>query len=500
MGRSAFPGKQIEKCPTGISGLDSILGGGLPRGRTSLIGGTAGSGKTMLGLEFLVRGATEFGEPGLLVAFEEHPSDIAANMASLGWDIDRLQAEGKLAIESLVVKDAEMDEGVHGISYLFAHLFARLEFAIEDLGAKRVVLDSLEVPLARLKDLVTVSSEMQRLCRWLRDKGITTIVTGRRGSSPHKLDGIEEYVSDCVISLDNRFINGVPSRQFRVLKYRGAGHKINEVPFVIDDHGFTTLPLGDLELDHEVSTDRFFTGIDDLDDMLGKGVYRGNNFLISGKAGTGKTSIGASMAEAACKRGERVLMVLLEESPNQVIRNLRSIGVDLEPWRKQGLLRMKAARPLTHTPERLLIDCVNSVLEFDPRLVVVDPINSMVQPGLSGKSCPLMMRLVDTLKSRMVTSVFLDLSNEDSDTMPVTGVSSLIDTWMKVTTIERFGRRDPVIAIIKSRGTAHSRQDREFCFTSQGLQFVILNEGPAEMRTGQAGTDRGPSSHEDPVL
>jgi circadian clock protein KaiC len=473
---------QIKKCPTGISGLDSITGGGLPEGRPTLICGTAGSGKTMLATEFLVRGVLEFGEPGVLVAFEERASDLTANMASIGWDLTALQKEGKLAIESFGTRDTGLDENPLDLS----HLFARLELAIDEVGAKRVVLDSLEVPLAGLKDQATIRSELHRLSSWIKEKGVTAVITGERGTEALTKNGIEEYVSDCVILLDNRVIEEISTRRLRIVKYRGSRHELNEFPFLISDDGVKALPMSNLGLNYQVNTERFLTGIDELDSMLGDGIYQGNNILINGTAGTGKTTIGATMSEASCKRGERVLMLLFEESPDQLIRNMKSIGVDLGKWREKGVLRMDANRPSSRTPEHHLMSCLKAVLEFKPDLVVVDPISSMIESGTHGQSWAFMMRLVDLLKTHMVTSVFLDLSDEDSETKTQAGVSSLMDTWIRLRAVERYGGRDPVLSLIKSRGTAHSRQDREFYFTPEGLKFIPPYIGPGGVVTGSA--------------
>jgi circadian clock protein KaiC len=473
----------LAKVPTGIAGLDAITGGGLPQGRPTLLCGTAGSGKTLLALEFLVRGAIHYDEPGLFVAFEETADELAMNVRSLGFDLDKLVRENKLAIDHVRVERSEIEETGE---YDLEGLFVRMGYAIDRIGARRVVLDTLESLLSGLDNAAILRAELRRLFRWLKDRGVTVVITGERGDGQLTRQGLEEYVSDCVLLLDHRVIEQVSTRRLRIVKYRGTTHGTNEYPFVIDEDGFSVLPITSAGLDHPASEKRVSTGIPRLDAMLGgDGVYLGSSVLISGTAGTGKTSIAGSIADAACRRGERVLYFAFEESPDQLCRNLRSIGLDLAQWIDSGLLRVHAARPTLTGLEMHLGTAHREIRDFQPDMVIVDPISNLLAAGTPSEVGAMMLRLIDSLKSKQITAIFTNLNAggsalENTDV----GVSSLIDTWILLRDIELGGERNRGLYILKSRGAAHSNQIREFLLTSKGIELRDVYVGPEGVLTG----------------
>jgi circadian clock protein KaiC len=479
----------FEKAPTGIEGLDQITGGGLPRGRPTLLCGGAGCGKTLLALEFLIQGATRFDEPGVMIAFEETADDLAKNVASLGVDLNRLVRQKKLAIDFVYVDKAEMVEtGAFDLS----GLFVRVDLAIASVGAKRVVIDSLEVLFSGFGESALLRPELERLFRGLRERGITTVVTGERGAGMLTRHGFEEYISDCVILLDQRVFDQVTTRRLRVVKYRGSNHGGDEYPFLISDGGISVLPLTGLGLEYPVSTGRVSSGIPALDAMLdGKGFYRGSGVLASGTAGTGKSSIVASYAEAACARGERCLFFALEEPAAQVVRNMRSIGVDLAPWVDKGLLRIEAARPTVFGLEQHLVKMHASIQAFRPRHVIVDPVSS-----LSGTANTLndvrsmLVRFFDYLKMQGMTGLFTYLASPAGLGETDIGISSLIDTWLELRDLEHAGERNRSLYVLKSRGMPHSNKVREFFITSQGLKFVDTFIDPDGAHVGAARRSR----------
>ena len=401
--------RSLPKAPTGIQGLDEITGGGLPRGRPTLVCGSAGCGKTLLAMEFLVRGATEFGEPGVFMAFEETAEELAQNVRSLGFDLEDLAEQNKLLVDFVRVERSEIEETGE---YDLEGLFIRLGHAIDSLGAKRVVLDTLETLFGGLSNAAILRAELRRLFRWLKDKGVTAIITGERGDGTLTRHGLEEYVSDCVIVLDHRVTEQLSTRRLRIVKYRGTTHGTNEYPFLIDENGISVLPVTSLGLSQEASDERISTGIPRLDAMLGgKGVYRGSSVLISGTAGTGKTSLAAHFADATCRRGERCLYFAFEESESQLVRNMRSIGLDLAPWSKKGLLRFHATRPSAYGLEMHLATLHKLVNEFEPRVVVVDPITTFLGAGTSVEAESMLMRLIDFLKAQQITAMFTSLTH-----------------------------------------------------------------------------------------
>jgi circadian clock protein KaiC len=478
----------IPKSSTGIQGLDELTGGGLPAGRPTLVCGSAGCGKTLLGLQFLAQGALRAGEPGVFMAFEETASDLAQNVASLGFDLDDLAARRLLAIDCVRVNRSELlDSG----EYDLEGLFIRLGHAIDRIGAKRVVLDTIETLFSGLPDPGILRAELRRLFRWLKDKGVTTLITGERGSDPMALTrhGLEEYVADCVIVLDHRVTGMISSRRLRVVKYRGSTHGTNEYPFLIDGSGISLLPITSLGLQHGVSDVRVPSGVRGLDAMLdGAGFFRGSSVLVSGTAGTGKSSLAAHVAAAACARGERVLYFPFEESSSQIIRNMASIGIDLAPWVEQGLLRFHAARPTQMGLEVHLSTMLNQIASFDPQVVVVDPLNSFVTVGNEDDVKLMLLRLVDTLKQRQTTGFFTSLTAAGSDGLEGTdiAVSSLIDTWLLVRDLESGGERNRGLYVLKSRGMPHSNQIREFTITRHGIELCEPYNGPSGVLTGSA--------------
>jgi circadian clock protein KaiC len=470
----------IRKAPTGIAGLDEITAGGLPAGRPTLVCGSAGCGKTLLAMEFLVRGATDFGEPGVFMSFEEGAEELAENVRSLGFDVEDLIRRRKLVVDYVHVERSEIEETGE---YDLEGLFLRLGYAIDSIGAKRVVLDTIEVLFGGLRNESLLRAELRRLFRWLKERGVTAVVTGERGAGTLTRHGLEEYISDCVILLDHRVTEQLANRRLRVVKYRGSLHGTNEYPFIIDETGIEVLPITSLGLAHVAATERVSSGVSGLDDMLGgAGYYRGSSVLISGRAGTGKTSLGAHFADAACRRGERCVYFAFEESMSQVVRNMRSIGIDLEPWIRQGLLEFHASRPTLNSLERHLVTMHKTIRDFQPRVIVVDPVTNFVSVGSSDEVSSMLIRLIDFLKTRQVTSLFTSLTRGGQDLeLTDAGVSSLMDAWLLVREVEANGERSRVLQVIKSRGMAHSNQLRKFLLTDRGVRLAEAREPGIEV-------------------
>lgn len=476
----------LPKSPTGIRGLDEMTGGGLPRGRPTLVCGGPGCGKTLFAAEFLVRGATEFDEPGVFVAFEETAQDLAANVASLGFDLDRLVADGKIYIDYVRVERHEIEEAGE---YDLEGLFVRLNYAIGKVGAKRVVLDTIETLFGGFQNSAILRSELRRLFQWLKDKGVTAVITGERGDRTLTRQGLEEYVSDCVIMLDHRVTSQISTRRLRIVKYRGSTHGTNEYPFLIDEGGFTVLPITSAGLDHEASGERISTGVQGLDEMMGgQGLFRGATVLISGTAGTGKSTTCAHFAGATCRRGERALYFAFEESPSQIVRNMRSVGLDLQPHLDSGVLRFHAARPTLYGLEMHLVRILREIDQFEPSAVVLDPITSLLGSAASDEVRGMVTRLIDGLKSRGITAIFTTLSSmgDSSQEQTDVGISSLVDTWILLRDIELNGERNRGLYILKSRGMPHSNQIREFLLSSDGVHLVPVYLGPEGVLTGSS--------------
>lgn len=477
--------RSLSKAATGIAGLDELTHGGLPRGRPTLVSGRAGCGKTVLGLEFLVRGAVEFGEPGVIVSFEETAEELATNVASFGFDLDALVAQKKLVLEFVSVERHEIEETGE---YNLDGLFVRLAHAIDSIGAKRVLLDTIESLFSGLVNLAILRAELRRLFRWLKNKGVTVIITGEQGEGTLTRQGLEEYVSDCVISLNVQLTHHVATRMMRVVKYRGSSHSPDEYPFLITERGVVVMPVTSLGLMHDASTERISSGNAALDEMLGgEGFFRGSTVLVSGTSGTGKTSIAAGLVHSACKRGERAMYFAFEESPAQLLRNMRSIGLDLAPFVKKGLLRIEATRPSLFGLEMHLAASTRAIEEFKPSVVVVDPITDFVALGTAHEVRSMMTRLVDYLKSHGITALMTSLSaartvHSDDDV----GISSLIDTWIVVQLIEVAGERNRSLSVLKSRGMAHSQQIREFKLGPDGFTLIAPYRGPGGFLSGSA--------------
>jgi len=464
-----------------------VTGGGLPRGRPTLVCGTAGCGKTLFAMEFLVRGAIDFNEPGVFMAFEETAEELSQNVRSLGFDLDQMVAQKQLSLDYVHVEPEEIQETGE---YDLDGLFVRLGLAIDEIGAKRVVLDTIETLFGGLSNAAILRGELRRLFRWLKDRHVTCVITGERGDGSLTRQGLEEYVSDCVILLDHRVSAQTSTRRLRIVKYRGSVHGTNEYPFLIEENGISVLPVTSLGLQHSVTDERISSGIDGLDAMLdGRGYYRGSSILLSGTAGTGKTSLAAHFARAACKRGERCLYLSFEESPAQIIRNMLTIGVDLAPFVASGLLRINSTRPNLYGLESHLATIHKLVNDFRPQNVIVDPISNMDGGDDSGEAYSMLLRLVDFLKEQKITSFLVNLTNGgEALEQTKTRISSLIDTWLLLRAVEVGGERNKVLYVLKSRGMAHSNQLREFTVSSKGIQLIEPYAGPEGVLTGSMRT------------
>jgi circadian clock protein KaiC len=472
----------LAKARTGVTGLDEVTLGGLPAGRPTLICGGPGCGKTLLGTTFLVNGAVMFDEPGVFMSFEESRDDLIQNVASLGYDLGALVAQKKIAIDFVRVERSEIEESGE---YDLEGLFVRLDYAIKSVGATRVVLDTIEVLFAGLGDTQILRAEIRRLFAWLKQRGVTAIITAEQGTGALTRFGIEEYVSDCVLLLDNRVNDQITTRRLRIVKYRGSAHGTNEYPFLIDAKGISVLPVTSAGLAHSASNEVISTGIAGLNRMLGAGgFYTGTSILVSGTAGTGKTSLAAHFAEAVCARGERCLYFAFEESPAQIIRNMRSIGLDLQPRVDAGLLRFEAARPSLFGLEMHLARMYREIEEFAPAAAVLDPISAL--RGESGDVHSMLLRVIDLLKSRGITAFLTDLLSVEGMNKADVGMSSLMDTWLSLVQLESNGERNRGIYVLKSRGMDHSNQIREYQLTSQGVRLVEAYLGSSGVLTGSA--------------
>jgi circadian clock protein KaiC len=482
-GTTARP-EALAKAPTGISGLDEVTGGGLPRGRPTLVCGPAGCGKTLLAMEFLVRGITEFGEPGVFMAFEESAEDLTANVASLGFDLRQLQAEARLALDHVEVVAGEIEEAGE---WDLDGLFLRLGAAIDAIGAKRVVIDTIETLFGAFSNTAVLRAELRRLLVWLKDRGVTAVITGERGDKGLTRYGIEEYVSDCVIVLDHRVTEQTSTRRLRILKYRGSLHGTNEYPFLIGDSGVSVLPITSAGLQHEVSTERVSTGVARLDSMLGDGgFYQGSTVLINGTAGTGKSTLAAQFCDATCRNGQRAIYFAFEESQTQIVRNMASVGIELQQWIDAGLLEFRCSRPSLLGLEAHLFAIQRYVAEFDPAVVVMDPVSDLLRIGSGADVSAMLTRQVDYLKARGVTALFTNLVSANGSAPAEEQITSLVDTSILVKTMEGNGELNRVLHVAKSRGMAHSNQIREFLLTKQGIELADVYVGPQGVLTGSA--------------
>jgi circadian clock protein KaiC len=476
---------KLPKTPTGIEGFDEITDGGLPTGRPSLVCGGAGCGKTLFALSFLVHGATRFDEPGVFMCFEESTDELAQNVASLGFDLPGLIQKKKIALDHVRIERNEIEETG---DYDLEGLFIRLGYAIDSIGARRVVLDTIESLFSGLANEGILRAELRRLFRWLKDKGVTAVITGERGAVALTRQGLEEYVSDAVILLDHRVTEEISTRRLRIVKYRGSSHGTNEYPFLIDEDGIAVLPVTALGLHHAVSAERISTGISRLDTMLeGKGYFRGTTVLVSGTAGSGKSSVAAHFVEAACRRGERAQMFLFEESPAQMMRNMKSIGIDLQPWADRGLLEFHASRPSAHGLETHLSRMHRAIDRFRPSVVVVDPVSSLLSVATEADVHGTLTRLIDYLKGAGITALLTSLSSgKTEDERTDTAISSIVDTWLLLVTLESSGERNRGIYVLKARGIGHSNQIREFLLTDHGVELIDVSVGAAGVLTGSA--------------
>ncbi len=477
--------KPLEKTKTGINGLDEITGGGLPAGRPTLICGGPGCGKTLFSVEFIVNGAMHFNEPGVFMTFEEKTEELVSNVASLGFDLEKLQRDKKVRLDYVYIQRGEIEETGE---YDLDGLFIRLDHAIKTIGAKRVVLDTIENLFGGLENQGILRAELRRLFTWLKDRGVTSIITAEKGEGALTRHGLEEYVSDCVIVLDHRMVDQVSTRRLRVVKYRGSAHGTNEYPFLIDESGISVLPVTSLRLGREVSSQRIKTGIPGLDEMLSKkGFFRGSSILLSGTSGTGKTSIACFFGQAACSRKERCLFFAFEESPQQIVRNMRSIGLNLQQYLEKGLLQFHSAHPTEHGLEQHLVTMYKLVKIFRPKIVIIDPITNLISVGIVRDVKAMLMRLIDMLHSEGVTVMFTALAfsntnNEQADE----AISSLVDTWIQVRDVELNAERNRGLYIMKSRGMSHSKQIREFVITNKGIELLDIYRGAGGTLLGSA--------------
>ncbi len=479
------PLRTLAKAPTGIQGLDEITNGGFPNGRTTLVCGTPGCGKTLLAMEFLIHGVMKFKESGVFLAFEESAEELTQNVRSLGYDLNDLVRRKKLIIDYIPIEATEFEETGE---YDLEGLFVRLGHSIDSIGAKRVALDTIEALFGGLSNEAILRSELRRLFQWLKTKHVTSIVTGERGEKSLTRQGLEEYVSDCVILLDHRIREQTSTRRLRIVKYRGTTHGNNEYPFLIEKDGLCVFPETSLKLNHEASNETISTGVPSLDTMfLDGGIYRGSTILISGTAGIGKTSLASHFVHASCQRGEQSLYLQFEESEHQLIRNMRSIGLDLKKWIKKDLLRFQASRPSLVGLEKHLMNMYQSILSLKPQLVVMDPINDFISIGSQQEVKSLMLRMLNLLKSQQITVIFTYLSHvEEENERTNLGISSLADTWISLANLESHGERNRNLFILKSRGSAHSNQLREFIFSPHGIQLKEAYLGPYGVLTGTA--------------
>lgn len=474
----------IEKSPTGISGLDELTYGGVPKGRPSLLCGSAGAGKTLFGVTFLYKGAVEFHEPGVFITFEERPEDLIQNVGSLNYDLQTLIAQKKLAIDNVHLEPAQIAESG---DYDLEGLFIRLGDAIDSVGAKRVVIDTVEALFSGLENHALLRAELRRLFEWLKEKDVTAIITAERGEGTLTRYGLEEYVADCVILLDNRVQEQLSTRRLRVIKYRGSAHGSNEYPFIIDEQGITVMPVTSTGLAHRAFTERVSSGIPDLDAMLeGKGYFKGSSVLVSGMAGSGKSTVAAHFVDSACASGERCIYFAMEESPEQIIRNMRSVGIDLKRWTDKKLLSFKARRPNFYGLETHLAAMHRDVAVFQPAGVVVDPMSALIGTGGVSDVHSMLLRLVDFLKERAVTALFTNLSVGPAESTTSVQISSLMDTWLQLYNRESNGEHNRQLYLLKSRGMAHSNQIREFILSSDGIRLRDVYVGPAGVLTGSA--------------
>ncbi len=474
--KSSSNRNQLQKCPTGIKGFDEITEGGLPKNRTTLVSGGAGSGKTLLGIDFLINGATNYNEPGIFMSFEETEDELYKDVASLNLDLKGLVSKKKILVEHVVLERRDVQEKEFNLE----GLLIRLENAIHSIGAKRVVLDSIESLFAGFTDIGILRVEIKRLFRWLKEKQVTAIVTGEPSDGFYTRQGLEEFVSDCIILLDNRVKEQISVRRIRVVKYRGSKHGTNEYPFVIDNQGLSVIPITSAGLDQPGTAKRVSTGVSSFDKLFkGGGYTRGSTVLASGTAGTGKTSLAAAFAVASCKRGERCLYLSYEGSAGQLAQNMKSIGFEMEPLIKKGLLKIVSTRPSFFGLETHLLDLYKMIADFKPQAVVIDPLTSLIGQQNPVEIQSMITRLIDLLKTNGITGFFTSLvpSTEQNDSSGEIGVSSLIDTWIVVRALEEDEGRRRIrgLYIVKSRGMGHSSDVHKIVLSDDGINIIKMD-------------------------
>lgn len=484
-GRPSSALRRLPKAPTGIAGLDAVTGGGLPRGRCTLVCGGPGTGKTLLGAEFLCRGARDLGENGVLVTFEESPRDLEQNVASLGFDLKALQRQGKILVDHVKVNRAEVEEAG---AFNLDGLFVRIAYAVEKVGAKRILLDTVESLFTVLPNPLAVRSELRRLFGWLKKRGLTAVITAEPGEKTLTREGLEEYVSDCVILLDQKVRQDVATRRMRIVKYRGSPHVGNEVPFIIDELGLTVASITQLRLDQPAPKGRIPTGVPGLDKLLGgKGFRRGSVVLVSGTAGTGKTTMAAHFVDAACRRGERSLLFSFEESPQTLVRDMGAVGIDLDRWVRKGLLRFHAVRTNSQGLEGHLASMQRRIAEFQPQAIAIDPVSGFTSQGDAWQAKNMLVQVCDAIRASGATTLLTNLTHGGADTERTeSGISSAADAWILLRDIERDGERNRLIHILKARGIAHSNQVHEFLLTATGVDIRPPYIGEAGVLTGSA--------------
>ncbi|GAA5117329.1 circadian clock protein KaiC [Luteolibacter yonseiensis] len=475
---------RLIKAPTGITGFDEITLGGLPAGRPTLVCGSAGCGKSLFGAEFLVRGVREFGENGVLFTFEESANDIYTNVESLGFGLPELVAQEKVALDHITIDRQQIDENGE---YDLEGLFVRLAYAIESVNAKRVVLDTIETLFAGFQNQAILRSELRRLFDWLKDRGMTTVITAERGDGALTRQGLEEYVSDCVVLLDHRVTGQISTRRLRVVKYRGSAHSTNEFPFLIDSEGMSVLPITSAGMDYDVSDKRLSSGVPALDEMLDGGYYEGSCILLTGTAGTGKSTLAAHLANKTCGTGQRCLYFSFEESPKQILRNMRTIGIDLQPSLEDGSLEICSSRPAAFGLEMHLVQMHKKIDTFKPNVVIVDPISNLHTAASGDESSQMLLRLIDILRSKRITTFLINLTRSGNLTETSgEALSSMVDTWLLLRDVETYGERNRVIYVLKSRGMPHSNQLREFIITRKGVDLIPAYLGSEGVLTGSA--------------
>ena len=477
------PNPKPTKTPTGILGFDQITHGGLPRGRTTLLLGGPGSGKTIFALSFLVHGARECREPGIFVAFEESSKRIVANAEGFGWNLP-----GLLPTKIFFLNAQPAPDLIQSGNFDLSGMLAILEVQIKTMGAKRIVFDAIDVLLALLPDPALKRREIYRLNEWLLASGLTGLITAKTGGDEQSSFGFMQFMVDCSVMLNHRVELGVSQRNLRVQKLRGSPFDENESPFVIGKTGFDVAIARMLgRVDFKVTNERVTSGVKRLDTMLGGGYYRGANVLITGFPGTAKTTLSGAFAEAACRRGERTMFVGFDSDGSEVIRNLRSVGIRLDRYVKRGLLQMISARTITGSAETLLVRIKALAREHRARCLVIDPVSTLSKAGNELTAHGVAERLIDWAKADGITLVCTSLLDETTGQTQVgtpMHISTLADTWIHLNYLVQAGERNRGISIIKSRGMAHSNQVRELILSDKGVTLTDIYTAGGEVLMG----------------